>query len=124
LHQFLVTQNHLIELLAQKGIHITDFYYCPHHPTKAKNTFKKECLCRKPNPGMLLKAMSDYNINPKLSYMIGDKWDDVLAGKNAKLTGILVKTGYTKKSLKNPPNSIKADLIAKDLLTAAKYIIS
>lgn len=122
-NQFLTTQNHLIQLLAKKGIKITDFYYCPHHPKKAKGEFKKECDCRKPKPGMILKAISEHNIDPTHSYMIGDKWDDVSAGKNANLKSILVKTGYGKESSKNPLSSITPDYIAENLLDATQFIL-
>jgi D-glycero-D-manno-heptose 1,7-bisphosphate phosphatase len=68
----------MVSEFRKKGIHITDVYFCPHHPE-----FTGECECRKPNPGMILKAINKYNIDPKKSVLIGDKESDILAGKNA-----------------------------------------
>lgn len=61
-----------------KGIEITKVYHCPHHPK-----ISGECDCRKPNPGMILKAINEFNINPADSVLIGDKKSDILAGENA-----------------------------------------
>lgn len=60
------------------GIKISHVYSCPHHPD-----ISGYCLCRKPNPGMLLEAQKDYNIDMNNSLMIGDKESDVLAAINA-----------------------------------------
>ena len=62
-------------------------YYCPHHPHKGYEgeipELKIDCDCRKPKPGMLLKAADDFNIDLTKSWMIGDSENDVLAGKAA-----------------------------------------
>lgn len=62
----------------KRNIDITEVYYCPHHPD-----FTGECVCRKPNPGLLLKAADDYDINLQQSVFFGDKISDVEAGDNA-----------------------------------------
>jgi D-glycero-D-manno-heptose 1,7-bisphosphate phosphatase len=58
-----------------KGIQITKVYHCPHHPD-----ITGDCECRKPNPGMIKKAIREFNIDPKNSVLIGDKKTDILAG--------------------------------------------
>ncbi|MFU2074828.1 D-glycero-beta-D-manno-heptose 1,7-bisphosphate 7-phosphatase [Gallibacterium anatis] len=79
--------------LEDRGVHLDGIYYCPHHP-KGFGKYKKECDCRKPKPGLLLEAMADLGIDPKKSIMIGDKLDDVIAGKQANVgTTVLVQTG-------------------------------
>lgn len=79
--------------LEDRGVHLDGIYYCPHHP-KGTGKYKKECDCRKPKPGLLLEAMADLGIDPKKSIMIGDKLDDVIAGKQANVgTTVLVQTG-------------------------------
>lgn len=79
--------------LEDRGVHLDGIYYCPHHP-KGAGKYKKECDCRKPKPGLLLEAMADLGIDPKKSIMIGDKLDDVIAGKQANVgTTVLVQTG-------------------------------
>lgn len=68
----------LIEQFAKEGIQIEKVYHCPHHPE-----ITGECECRKPKPGMILKAIDTFNIDPKSSVMIGDSERDLEAGKRA-----------------------------------------
>ena len=76
------------------GVVLDGIYYCPHHPEAKLEEFKQDCDCRKPKPGMLLQAIEELKIDPSRSIMIGDKVDDLLAGKGAKInTNILVRTG-------------------------------
>lgn len=74
-------------LLGQKGAYIDGLYYCPHHPHKGYvgeiPELKIDCECRKPKPGMLLKAAEDFNIDLSNSWMVGDGENDINAGKNA-----------------------------------------
>lgn len=73
--------------LGYKGAYIDGIYYCPHHPHKGYEgeipEFKIDCECRKPKPGMLLKAAEDFNIDLSQSWMIGDGENDIKAGKAA-----------------------------------------
>lgn len=70
--------------LGKEGAYIDAIYVCPHHPDKGfegeRPEYKHVCDCRKPLPGLLLKASDDYNIDFSLSYMIGDSDNDVQAG--------------------------------------------
>lgn len=74
-------------LLGKEGTYIDGIYICPHHPDKGfkgeRLAYKLDCDCRKPKPGMLLKAIEDFNIDIAQSYMIGDSDSDVAAGQNA-----------------------------------------
>lgn len=65
-------------------VSITDWFYCPHHDTISY------CLCRKPGPLMLEKAIARYGIDPHQSYMIGDKSSDAAASKSAHVNPLLV----------------------------------
>lgn len=80
--------------LGLKGAYIDGLYYCPHHPHKGYDgevpELKIECDCRKPKPGMLLKAAKDFNIDLSQSYMVGDSENDIKAGMAAGCTSILV----------------------------------
>lgn len=82
-----IIHNKMETLLGYEGAYVDAIYYCPHHPHKGYvgeiAELKIECDCRKPKPGMLLKAATDYNIDLKESWMIGDGENDVRAGKNA-----------------------------------------
>src|SRR5476651_2468368 len=69
------------------GVEFTDIFYCPHHPD-----FTGPCDCRKPKPGLLLQGIAKYNIDPSLSYFIGDRERDVEAGTAAGVKGILINS--------------------------------
>ena len=79
--------NKMETLLGEHGAYLDAIYYCPHHPDKGFDgevaELKIDCDCRKPKPGMLLRAATDFNIDLRNSWMIGDKDKDVMAGKAA-----------------------------------------
>ncbi len=84
-------------LLGQEHAYINALYFCPHHPDggfpEERKEFKVKCDCRKPAPGMILRAAEDWNIDLDKSYMIGDSDRDIQAGNNAGVKrSILVKT--------------------------------
>ncbi len=79
----------LIRLLLDKGINITEIYYCPHH-----DKFER-CLCRKPGSLMIEKAMARFNINPEKSYMIGDHQKDIDAGAKVGLKTIKIDSNQS-----------------------------
>ncbi len=87
--------HRLINLEFQRnGARIDAFYYCPHHPEAGSGPYTQVCGCRKPEPGMLLRAARELGIELKESYMFGDRLDDVETGHRAGCQSILVKTGY------------------------------
>ncbi|HAX96957.1 MAG TPA: D,D-heptose 1,7-bisphosphate phosphatase [Prolixibacteraceae bacterium] len=73
----------------KNGIEITRVYHCPHHPD-----ITGECQCRKPNSGLILQALAEYDINPAQSVLIGDKESDVIAGRNAGI-GTIIRINET-----------------------------
>ena len=79
--------NKMETLLGLEGAYIDGLYYCPHHPHKGFEgevlELKFDCECRKPKPGMLLKAAEDFNIDLSKSWMVGDGVNDIKAGENA-----------------------------------------
>lgn len=79
--------NKMETLLGQKGAYLDAIYFCPHHPHKGyegeRPELKFDCECRKPKPGMLLKAAQEFNIDLAQSWMIGDGENDIKAGMNA-----------------------------------------
>ena len=84
---------------------IDDVYFCPFHPLQGLGKYKKNSNFRKPNPGMILQAEIDHNIDLNKSILIGDNESDIEAGKSAKVqTNILLKNG---KLLKNIEGSIR-----------------
>ncbi|HZP03263.1 MAG TPA: HAD family hydrolase [Terracidiphilus sp.] len=80
--------------LKRQHARIDAFYFCPHHPNATIKAYRTTCECRKPRPGMMIKAAVDYNLDISRSVMIGDTTQDVLAGIQAGLSTILVQTGH------------------------------
>ncbi len=76
------------------GVTIEAVYFCPHHPTHGKGEYLQACQCRKPEPGMLIKAAKEYNLDLESSFLVGDKLSDIKAGQAAGVgRNFLVKTG-------------------------------
>lgn len=71
------------EQFAQAGGRIERTYFCPHHPEHGVGAYRVACSCRKPEPGMLLQAASDYGIDLAHSIFVGDKRSDMQAGQRA-----------------------------------------
>jgi D-glycero-D-manno-heptose 1,7-bisphosphate phosphatase len=80
-------------LLAALGVRLEGFYFCPHHPSGIIAAFSGRCLCRKPEPGLLLKAALDLGLDLASSWMIGDILDDVEAGRRAGCRTVLIDNG-------------------------------
>ena len=87
---------------------IDDVWVCYHSD-------QDNCICRKPAPGLLLGAAKKWDIDLEMSYMIGDRWRDILAAKNAGCKSILINNSYTEKQ-------IIADICANSLYDAAQII--
>lgn len=67
----------------QSGAPLAGVYFCPHHPTEAREGFRMRCDCRKPQPGMLLAAARDLSLDLERSLMFGDKCEDLQAAQTA-----------------------------------------
>lgn len=79
---------------ARRGVPLDAFYYCPHYAASDVAAYGIDCACRKPAPGLGLRAAADLDIDLGRSYMVGDKAEDVLFGTGLGATSILVRTGY------------------------------
>lgn len=80
-------------LLHTLEVRLSGFYICPHHPNGKISEYSKECTCRKPSPGLLLKAAQEHDIDLSASWMIGDILNDVEAGNRAGCKSILINNG-------------------------------
>ena len=104
-------------LLGCEGAYIDGLYYCPHHPDKGfegeVEALKIDCDCRKPKPGLILRAAKDFNIDLCNSWMIGDDGRDIVCGKNAGCRTALIGTD----------ESLGADIMADGLLVAVGKIL-
>ena len=82
--------------LSKTEAKINKFYFCPYHPLGIIKKYRKKSFDRKPNPGMLLKAMKDFGIMRENCYFIGDRKKDQIASNKAK-----IKFEYREKNLFN-----------------------
>ncbi len=83
----------LRELLSEGGVDLHAFHFCPHHPEGRVEAYATHCECRKPRPGMILKAAEQYDIDLESSWFIGDILDDVEAGRRAGCKTVLISNG-------------------------------
>lgn len=94
--------EHLQVVFAQYGVFFERYYFCPHHPTEAASKeYLVDCNCRKPGPGMLLRAAKEFNIDLKKSLMFGDKVIDIKAGLAAGCKSFYIQDFLKKFNLKN-----------------------
>ena len=84
----------LVDELAAEGARLDAIYYCPHHPTAGDPPYRRDCDCRKPRPGMLLRAAAEHDIDLASSFVVGDKYSDVQLAHGVGAAGVLVMTGY------------------------------
>jgi D-glycero-D-manno-heptose 1,7-bisphosphate phosphatase len=79
-NEYQLLTDYMLKLLSTQGINITDVYFSPYHPIHGKGKYKIDSNCRKPKPGMILNACSDWDITLESSILIGDKITDIEAG--------------------------------------------
>lgn len=108
--------------LAEEGARLDGVYYCLHHPMGLLEEYRRSCDCRKPRPGLLQRAASELGIDLKASFMIGDGLSDILAGKAAGCTAVLL--GSHKCDLCRTMEDLDArpHFVAHDLAEAAEII--
>jgi D-glycero-D-manno-heptose 1,7-bisphosphate phosphatase len=109
---------------AVRGLRVDGIYYCPHYDLSSNREYRRNCSCRKPEPGMALRAAADLDIDLRRSYMVGDKVEDMLFGINIGAVPVLVRTGYgtaSEKTLKE--RGIQVGAVADDLLGAVNWIL-
>ena len=115
-------QKKMEQELAKTGSYLDGQYYCLHHPEGTNKEYTKVCECRKPKPGLILKAAEKHDIDLANSWMIGDGVTDIKAGQNAGCKTILI--GRMKCELCNllEDENAKPDFIASNLYKASFII--
>jgi D,D-heptose 1,7-bisphosphate phosphatase len=108
--------------LEKKGARIDGEYYCLHHPQAKLAKYKVNCNCRKPKPGLILKASEDFNLEPARCYAIGDSLTDVEAGKAVGCMTFLVGSSKCDLCKFLEEKNVKPDYIVPSLLHASKII--
>jgi D-glycero-D-manno-heptose 1,7-bisphosphate phosphatase len=117
----IAVEQRIKALLAKEGIRLNSFYYCPHYPEGTIERYATDCDCRKPQPGMLIKAASELDIDLAASWMIGDILNDVEAGNRAGCKSILIDNGNETEWLLNDLRIPVARV--KNIDAAADYIL-
>ena len=97
-----VSKTHALlrELLRRAGAHLDGIYFCPHHPREGRGEYLRVCDCRKPAPGLILRAEEELGLDLSHSWMIGDTLNDIEAGTRAGVRRILVRTGMGEEELR------------------------
>ena len=116
-----ILHEYMLNELNKKSVQIDKIYYCPHHPSDGNGKYTTDCDCRKPKPGLIKKAVQEFNIDLKQSFFIGDKTADIQTGKNAGCATVLVKTGY---GGRDKVYEVKPDFIFNNLFEAAEHIVA
>ncbi len=105
--------------LALGGALLDGVYYCLHHPHALEDRYRRECSCRKPQPGLFLEAARDHRIDLGGSYLVGDRVVDIQAGRAAGCRTILVRSPA---SGLGEEQGVRPDWVCDDLLSAVREI--
>jgi D-glycero-D-manno-heptose 1,7-bisphosphate phosphatase len=116
---FLALDDWMRTRFREEGAEITATYFCPHHPVDAVGPYRVECECRKPRPGMLLKAAADHRIPLDKSLLIGDRASDLEAARAA---GIHVRLLVGTDGRSIPPHLADSELATGRYLSLAAAV--
>ncbi|MHC4570788.1 MAG: D-glycero-alpha-D-manno-heptose-1,7-bisphosphate 7-phosphatase [Planctomycetota bacterium] len=112
--------DRLRQLLTESGAHLDGIYYCPYHPDGVVPKYRKDSDLRKPNPGMLLAAADEMNIDLNQSWLIGNSDRDIEAGLKAGCQTILINQSPHQKLTE--PGQSNPDYRAVNMREAANII--
>ena len=110
--------------LDRLGAGLDGVYYCPHHPSEGVAPYVIRCQCRKPNSGLVERAVRDLNLDLMHSYVVGDQGTDMQLARRAGIKGILIQNGGADRaSTRSAGMKTDCDFIARDLWDAASWIL-
>lgn len=112
--------EYVTEQFRAGGARLDAIYFCPHHPE-----FTGACACRKPAPGMLLRAAADHDLDLRRSWLVGDAASDLEAGRAVGCRTILVQTGYGTRTLAaiEAGQTPRPDAVVHDIGAAVRWIM-
>ena len=108
--------------LSAFGVVLDAIYHCPHHPDGTDTRYAMSCACRKPEPGLLLRAAAEHRLDLRRSWLIGDILDDVEAGRRAGCRTVLLDVGSETEWRRGPLR--EPDLVAESLTAAVDAILA
>ena len=120
------TNDTLVAQLKDEGAHLDGIYVCPHHPTEGSAPYRTTCDCRKPAPGLLLRAAAELNLELPASTMVGDKSSDLVPVRAVGARAVLVLTGYGRGEweYRRAEFPVAPDHVAADLLDAVEWVLA
>lgn len=120
-----MVHERLVAELAREDARLDAIYYCPHHPTAGEPPYRADCDCRKPRPGMLVRAAEEHGVDLARSYVVGDKYTDIRLAHAVGATGVLVLTGYGRGELEYERQTWprEPEHVAETLLDAVTWIL-
>jgi D-glycero-D-manno-heptose 1,7-bisphosphate phosphatase len=106
------------------GARVDAWYYCPHHPTAGRGPYTRPCDCRKPAPGLILRACRELGVDAAASVVVGDSLRDLELAWNVGATAVLVETGYGREVMERLTRDQRNGVahVARDLLRACEWI--
>jgi D-glycero-D-manno-heptose 1,7-bisphosphate phosphatase len=115
----------LVAQLQRAGARLDGIYVCPHHPTEGAPPYRTLCDCRKPKPGLLLRAADELNLDLTRSVMVGDKASDLAVAPKVGTRSVLVLTGYGRGEWEYRRDHLEVapDHVAQDLLDAVDWVL-
>lgn len=115
----------MTEELGREGAHLDAIYYCAHHPSTGEPPYRAECDCRKPKPGLILRAAADLNVDLERSWMIGDRYSDIELAYNAGVRSAFVLSGYGRGEWEHQRHSWQRqpNIVSENLFEAINEIV-
>ena len=115
----------LVEQLKLGGAHLDGIYFCPHHPTEGEPPWRAACECRKPKPGLLLRAAAELDLDLSRSIMVGDKPSDLEVAPRVGARAALVLTGYGigEWEYRRSTFTVEPHHVEEDLLEAVEWYL-
>lgn len=116
----------MVRQLKQAGAHLDGVYVCAHHPTEGEPPWRADCDCRKPKPGLLLRAARELGLDLAASVVVGDKASDLVVARAVGAVGVLVLTGYGlgEWEYRRAQLPVEPDHVARDLLDAVEWALA
>jgi D-glycero-D-manno-heptose 1,7-bisphosphate phosphatase len=113
-------------MLAGQGAHVDGIYVCPHHPEAKRDEYRADCDCRKPKPGLLLRAAREMGLDLANSFVVGDRWSDLKTAAACGAVPVLVLTGYGRGDAQyiGPTQKVQPAFVGEDLAAVVQWILT